>query len=225
MTAGPDVGELRWTLVVPLKAPQEGKSRLAWWLEPDQRTALVRAMVGDTLAAAAGAEQVDRIVVVTADVATGRYARRVAAAVDVDVVREPLPADLNKAVRAGIARARILAPADGVGVLLGDLPALRSADLDDVLARAARHPLAFVTDATGTGTTLLTACPGVPVYPAFGAGSARAHLSRGHVAIEPAVGSGIAHDVDVPDDLGAAIALGVGRRTRRSLRGVAARPA
>lgn len=210
--------ELGWTLVVPVKPALEGKLRLAAWLDPRSRAALVRAMVADTLAAAAAARQVERIIVVTGDAAMARIARRAAARVAVAVVDEPDPAGLNPAVRAGIDRARRSSPAHGVGVLLGDLPALRPADLDDALARAARHRLALVTDAEGSGTTLLTAGPGVPVDPAFGPESARLHLARGHVRLPVAPGSGLAADVDVPADLAVALALGVGPRTRRALR-------
>lgn len=219
--------ELRWTLVVPIKAALDGKSRLATWLEPALRQALARAMVGDTLAAAAGTPRVDRIVVVTADPATARAARRAVVGaggrVAVEVVGEPEPGGLNPAVRAGIARARRRAPDHGVGVLLGDLPALRAADLDDALGQAARHPLGFVADAAGTGTTLLTALPGLPVGPAFGPGSASAHQARGHVRLVVGRGTGLAHDVDVRADLEAALALGVGPRTRRALRGATVR--
>ena len=205
-------GGLRWTLVVPLKPAREAKSRLAAWLDPGPRRALVRAMAADTLAAAAAAQCVDRIVVVTGDRATAQFARRAAGAL-VDVVREPEPAGLNPAIRAGIARARHLAPWHGVGVLLGDLPALRAADLDDALAQAAHHRLGLATDACGKGTTLLTAAPGARMDPAFGPGSAQAHRARGHVRVIAA--PGLTHDVDVPADLAAVLALGVGPRTRR----------
>ena len=215
---------LRWTLVVPLKPPVEGKSRLSWWLAPGPRMSLVRAMTADTLAAAAAAERVDRIVVVTSDADTVRRAREVAVGAVVDVVDEPEPAGLNRAALAGIDHARRVEPTHGVGVLLGDLPALHPADVDEALAAAAAHPLGIVTDATGLGTTLLTALPGVPVRPAFGTGSAQLHLDRGHVRIALAPGSGLGHDVDVPDDLPAVIALGVGDRTRRVLRVVGSLP-
>lgn len=220
--AGPDA--VRWTLVVPLKAAQEGKSRLSWWLAPGPRTALVRAIVADTLAAAAAAESVERIVVVTADAETSRRARRAAVGVTVTVIDEPVPPSLNRALRAGVERARQDSPGHGVAVLLGDLPALRPAHLDAALADAARHALAMVVDAEGTGTTLLTATPGVPLVPAFGSGSAQAHRAHGHVPLSLPPGSGLSHDVDVPDDIAAVIALGVGVHTARALRSLPAPP-
>lgn len=218
------MNELRWTIVIPLKSTPDAKSRLADWLEPGRRLALVRAMVGDTVAAAAAAGRVEGIVVVTGDAAMARTARRAAgsavSSAVVDVVDEPEPAGLNAAVRAGIEWARRSRPTHGIGVLLGDLPALRPGELDDALAQAGLHPLGVVTDAYGTGTTLLTATPGAAVDPAFGPGSALLHRSRGHVRLVVPPGSGLAHDVDVPADLQVVLALGVGARTRRALRGV-----
>ncbi|HEY8720129.1 2-phospho-L-lactate guanylyltransferase [Pengzhenrongella sp.] len=216
--------ELRWTVVVPLKAGPEVKSRLAGWLPPTPRVLLARAMAGDTLAAAAAARRVETIVVVTDDLATARAARRAVGAapgrVVVHVVREPDPGGLNPAVRAGIDRARRLTPANGVAVLLGDLPALRPGDLDAALGQGSAHPLGVVLDAAGTGTTLLTAAPGVAMDPAFGPGSAAAHLARGHTRLNVAAGSGLETDVDVRADLEAVLARGPGPRTVRALRRV-----
>ena len=208
---------LRWTIVVPLKATSAAKTRLAPFLGPKDREALTRAMVGDTLTAAAAAGRVDRIVVVTSDRAMVELARRALApiaGVDLELVAEPEPSGLNPAVRAGIDAARLASPTGGVGVLLGDLPALRPAELDEALAAAERSPLGVVADAAGTGTTLITALPGVALAPAFGPGSAALHLARGHVRIPTAPTSGLSHDVDIRADLEAARAIGVGPRTR-----------
>lgn len=220
--------EQRWTLVVPLKAAPAGKSRLAGWIEPGDRLALARAMMADTVAAAAAARGVDEIVVVTDDPAMAGAARRAAGEsspqVSVTVIGEPDPGGLNPAISAGIERAREDRPGHGVAVLLGDLPALRAADLAGALERAARHRLGAVADAAGTGTTVLTALPGVPVDPAFGADSARLHLARGHVFLAVATPSGLTRDVDVPADLDAVLALGVGPHTARALRAIDAMP-
>ena len=209
---------LVWTVVVPLKSLSGAKSRLAPWLGQQAREELMRAMVGDVLAAAAAASRVDRIVIVTGDPAMVEVARDVlgqAPDVVLDVVEEPEPPGLNPAVHAGIDAARRLSPSNGVGVLLGDLPALRPAELDEALGAAGRLPRGVVADAAGTGTTLLTALPGVAMEPAFGPGSAALHRARGHATIPTAPASGLSHDVDVPADLAAAAAIGVGPRTRQ----------
>ena len=104
-----------------------------------------------------------------------------------------------------------------VAVLLGDLPALRPADLEDALAAATAFPRAVVVDADGTGTTLLTASAGVPLDPAFGAGSAAEHVRRGHVALDVSDLSGLRQDVDRLGDLAAVAELGTGRATSQVL--------
>ena len=75
----------------------------------------------------------------------------------------------------------------------------------------AERQRAFVADAQGTGTTLLTAV-GVPLDPRFGHGSADSHRSGGAV---PLTGHwpGLLRDVDTEADLRAAVALGAGPRT------------
>ncbi len=73
-------------------------------------------------------------------------------------------------------------------------------------------PEAFVPDAAGVGTTLYTARPGVPFAPAFG-GSRAAHRSRGAAEILLPGTDSVRRDVDTPDDLRTALALGTGPRT------------
>jgi 2-phospho-L-lactate guanylyltransferase len=107
--------------------------------------------------------------------------------------------------------------AGAVAVLLGDLPALRPADLEDALAAASAFPRAVVVDAEGTGTTLLTASAGVPLDPAFGAGSAAEHVRRGHVELDVPDLSGLRQDVDRLGDLAAVAELGTGRATSQVL--------
>ncbi|WP_249667493.1 2-phospho-L-lactate guanylyltransferase [Cellulomonas fengjieae] len=200
---------MRWVVVVPVKPAAEGKTRLAGALSAASRARLVRAMALDTVGAAEAAAGVLRVVVVTADTEL-----RALLGASVDLVDEP-GGGLNAAVGAGIARARSLGT--GVAVLLGDLPALRPADLADALDLASAHDRAMVADAEGTGTTLLTALPGLSIDPRFGAGSAAAHEHDGHVRLAVPPTSTLRRDVDVPDDLVEVERLGVGPATRAAL--------
>ena len=196
---------LGWVVVVPVKPAAQGKSRLAGHLTPGRRARLVRAMALDTVAAARRTPSVERAVVVTAD-----EKLRAALAGLADLVDDP-GGGLNAAVRAGIAQTPD--PSCGVAVLLGDLPALRAHDLTEVLALAAAHERALVADAGGTGTTVLTALPGVEVDPRFGPGSAAAHERAGHVRLAVPPTSSARRDVDVPEDLDEVHLLGVGDAT------------
>lgn len=194
---------MEWVVVVPVKPAAEGKTRLAGFLSAGDRAALARAMALDTIEAAAATPGVARVLVVTSDDELRSL---------VPVVVDDPGGGLNAAIRAGLARA------DGpVAVLLGDLPALRPGDLRRALDLAERHPRAFVADADGTGTTLLTGL--VALTPRFGPGSAAAHEADGHVRLDIPTGSSLRRDVDVPADLSAVARLGVGPRTTAVLSG------
>jgi len=122
---------------------------------------------------------------------------------------------LNNAIADGLRYAQESWPEYGQAVLLGDLPALTSEDLEDTLAAAEELPLAVVPDASGSGTVMITAQPGVPLLPAFGVGSARRHRDLGHRPLRAP--ERLRRDVDTPEDLQAAIRLGVGRHTAAAL--------
>ncbi|WP_029289396.1 2-phospho-L-lactate guanylyltransferase [Cellulomonas sp. HZM] len=198
----------RWVVVVPVKVANEGKTRLAGVLDDRVRVALVRAMALDTVAAAAAAALVGRVLVVTADPEL-----RAAAGRSFGLVDEPGPASLVGAVTAGFAAARAAVPGASVAALLGDVPTLRPADLDDALGLASLVPLGFVPDEEGTGTTLLTARAGAQPAVRFGPGSAAAHAAAGHVALSVGDESSLRRDVDLPADLDALAARGPGPRT------------
>jgi 2-phospho-L-lactate guanylyltransferase len=95
--------------------------------------------------------------------------------------------------------------------MLGDLPALRPADLADALRRAAAFERTVVADAEGTGSTLVTARADVPWAAAFGDGSLARHLALGAVSLDAA--PSLRRDVDTPDQLAEASRLGLGVRS------------
>lgn len=204
-------GVVSWRLVVPVKEAGRAKTRLSA-SSPAARADLARAMALDTLEAACAALGPGALVVVTSDGPVGSTVRAWGAGVLVDPGQ-----GLDAAVRAGLEAVRPAAVGPtGWAVLLGDLPALRPRDLITALAMCGRHPAAVVPDASGDGTTLLTSTVAPPV-PRFGAGSARRHAQD--AALLPLRLPRLRQDVDVAADLGRAVALGVGRRTRGQLTG------
>ena len=98
----------------------------------------------------------------------------------------------------------------GVATVSSDLPALRPADLADALQSVPPGGRAFVADVQSRGTTLLAAA-GTDLLPAYGPDSRQAHLSSG--ALELPGTPGLRRDVDTPEDLREALALGVGPHT------------
>ena len=199
-----------WTVVVPVKGTSAGKSRLAPGVDPETRMRLMQAFASDAIAALLSSEAVERVIVVTEPASE---AATVLAALGADIVDDPR-AGLNAAVAAGIARADPRAP---VAALLGDLPSLVPDDVDLALERAQEHPLAFVPDAAGLGTTLITARAGDRLTPRYGEGSAARHRAAGHHELDLPAASGLRLDVDSEADLARAVAHGVGPATRSAL--------
>lgn len=205
-----------WTVVIPVKAPADGKTRLAPALDDDARMQLARAFALDTIAAVQAATSVERVIVVGDDSSLADRAEFLAEPGGVE--RGLLPA-----IRHGITFARgasrdatssrLNQRGRAVAVLLGDLPGLRSEELDAALEAAARHPLAFVRDADGTGTTLATAAPGVHFEPQFGSDSAARHAAAGFVELAASAWPGLIRDVDTVDGLTAVLHHGVGDHT------------
>ena len=75
---------------------------------------------------------------------------------------------LNSAIHAGIDQLNGTSGDGPVAVLLGDLPTLTPGALSARAAGVRRHRAAFVPDAEGTGTVLLTARSAQRPGPAFG---------------------------------------------------------
>ncbi|MEV6399542.1 2-phospho-L-lactate guanylyltransferase [Streptomyces sp. NPDC051907] len=198
-----------WSLVVPLKPLVLAKSRLAAAAGDALRPALALAFALDTVAAALACPSVRDVAVVTDDPAAGVEL----AALGARIVPDAPAAGLNAALAHGARAVRGRRPAAPVAALNADLPALRPAELARVLARASAFPRAFLADATGIGTTLLSAAPGAELRPAFGGPSRRRHSASGAVEILLAGVDSVRQDVDTADDLKAALALGVGPRT------------
>lgn len=185
----------RWTVVVPLKRADVGKSRLGVPAE------VVRAIGLDTVEAAAA---VARVIVVTADDHTAREAL---ALTGVEVVRETGTRGLNAAITQGM-------PATGDrAVLLGDLPALRSRDLKTALTLAEELPRGVVSDHEGAGSTLVTAQDGLDWRSSFGEGSFSRHLALGCIPIDVEEESSLRYDVDTPHHWAVATRRGLGPRS------------
>jgi 2-phospho-L-lactate guanylyltransferase len=190
-----------WTVIVPVKPAEVGKSRLG------AAPALARAIALDTIDAARRTPGVARVLVVTSDAAL---------VTEAELVLEAAPTGLGAAIAAGLGVA-----GDEVAraVLLGDLPALRPEDLAEALRRAATVPASYVADREGTGTTLVTATAGVELRHAFGPDSAARHRRLGLARLVLPEGSTVPLDVDTAAQLAAT--PGLGPRTTAALRGSA----
>jgi 2-phospho-L-lactate/phosphoenolpyruvate guanylyltransferase len=197
-----------WSVVVPAKRLAVAKTRLRP-LTGDRDDAeathreLVLALLADTVTAAVACPAVGAVVVVTDDPAAADVVRTLGAR----IVGDEPDQGLNPALEHGARTA----PGTAIAALSSDLPALRPEELAAALGAAAGSARAFVADAHGTGTTLLTAVD-TELRPQFGAHSAAAHLRDGAAALS-GPWPGLIRDVDTEADLRAALALGAGPRT------------
>ncbi|WP_318247024.1 2-phospho-L-lactate guanylyltransferase [Microbacterium gallinarum] len=207
----------RWVVVVPVKPSARAKSRLA--VDGVDRSGLARAIALDTLAAVSACELVVQVVVVTDDAALAREAAVIPA---LRFVPEGESRGLDAAVATG------MAAVDPNGrlpraALLGDLPALRPADLAEALRAAGSVDRVVVADAEGTGSTLVTARAGAAWSSSFGDDSLARHVAAGCEPLGIRDASTLRRDVDTADQLAAAVRLGVGPRTAALLASVPGR--
>jgi 2-phospho-L-lactate guanylyltransferase len=189
-----------WRVVIPFKGAPNSKSRLAARFDDLARHALALAFLQDVVAAVRATPGVDGVMLVSSEHGLGALFAADPDLAPVTVTPDPRHG-LNGAIAHGIRAARADDPAAHIAVLLGDLPELTAGELADALGAAARHPLATVTDAAGTGTSLITLAPGETAEPQFGAGSAAAHAASGFARLDIVSTSGLRRDVDAPDDV------------------------
>ncbi|HEX2902079.1 MAG TPA: 2-phospho-L-lactate guanylyltransferase [Jatrophihabitans sp.] len=198
---------MAWRVLVPIKQSAVAKSRLLGATSsPAEHAELVHAMQLDTLDAV--------LAVLTHPLVSGLAVVAEQLSVSLPAGIERLPdagGGLNPALARAAAELSRRHPGDGTVALVGDLPALRPADLLQALGQAGRYERSFVRDLAGTGTTLLAASAGVTLDPRFGPDSARRHAESG--AVELAAAVSLRSDVDSPEDLRQVLQLGAGLLT------------
>jgi 2-phospho-L-lactate guanylyltransferase len=194
---------MRTLAIVPIKSFDVAKQRLSDSLALGGRRSLVQAMFSDVLGALRHTEEVERIAVVTADIAAGS----VATGDKMVVLHDGLSAGQSAATEIGI-RYALDQGFERVLLVPGDTPLLKPPELDEMLARCERDEIsvAIVPDRHGTGTNGLLITPPDAFRPSFGEGSLERHLTQARerelvhrVETLPS----LEHDVDTPADLAA----------------------
>jgi 2-phospho-L-lactate guanylyltransferase len=202
----------QWVVVVPVKELRLAKTRLTHF-EPKMRAELALAVARDVVAAAIACPTVVAVYVITNDL----LAAETLAADGAFVIADTQDSGLNAALSDGARVASGWYPRAGIAALSSDLPALSPTELTSALTAAEGAPRCFVPDQAGTGTTLLTAAPGVPLAPDFGSASRDRHLRSGAVELA-GDWPGLRCDIDTPADLERAILQQLGIHTAQSLR-------
>ena len=203
-------------VVIAVRGGPGSKSRCAGVLGAADREALTAAMLEDMLTAIADCAEVSGIWVVTPTPSLASLATAHGAG----VVRQSEPAGLNAAFALAAANVRERAPYEPMMLLPGDLPGLKSSDLDAAALLARTHAVVLAPAFDG-GTGLLVLRAGVWMAPGFGPASfarqaARAERRRLSLAIIAATSLG--QDVDRPEDLVRVARDGLGPRTSSFLR-------
>jgi 2-phospho-L-lactate/phosphoenolpyruvate guanylyltransferase len=193
-------------VLLPVKPPARGKSRLAELTDPVRRR-LAEAFALDTAQACLEADSVGAVLAVTDDAGFSVDLTALGCVAIPDGVSDDLNGTLVQAAAEAARRWPDLVPV----ALTGDLPALRAVDLDAALSAAPAGRPAYVSDAEGVGTTLYTAAVH-EFAPRFGNGSRAAHDDAGAVSVEGDLAT-LRRDVDALGDLRDAMALGLGPRT------------
>jgi len=203
-----------WVVVIPAKPLATAKSRLsdaAGGLRPQ----LAVAMLLDTVEAALRARGVVAVLVVTDDETIAAATSELGAVVVPDEPGE----GLNGAFRHGIEAATARHPGAGVALLMGDLPAMRTIELEAALFVSASTPgVTAVADRDGVGTTMLASVAPPQLEPSFGTESFARHRALGARALEHGALDGLRCDVDDVEGLTASLLLGLGTRTAALLR-------
>jgi 2-phospho-L-lactate guanylyltransferase len=201
----------RYAVLVPVKPPAVGKSRLAGLDGGASRRRLAESFAQDTVLACLRADAVHQVLVVTDDAEFSF----VLSALGCTAIPDGVSGDLNATLRQAAAEARRRWPDLVPVAICADLPALRAEDLDEVLGGLSTADPSFVPDAAGVGTTLYVSDHD-GFDPRFGPASRAAHLAAGARELSEAPAS-VRRDVDDPDDLALAVALGVGPSTAVAL--------
>ena len=186
--------------IVPVKPLRLGKSRLSGVLSDNERAALNRRFLEQTLDTLRNTPEISQMLVVSRDPAALAVARQYGAR----TVHEDGTPDLNSA----LARATLLArqyASRGVLVLPADLPLLTKEDLSDFLEFVEKPPCVVIApDRHDNGTNALLVSPGGMITCDFGTGSFQRHCEsalHAGATLHVVRNERIMLDLDTPDDL------------------------
>ncbi len=186
--------------ILPVKEMAGAKQRLAPLLSPEERTTLMQVMLRDVLAALLAVQGLAGIAVVTLDPWAQELAQKYGARIITEGARE--------GHTGAVTAAASVLQAEGVAAILtlpGDIPALKTPEIEDLIAAASASPAFIIApahDEQGSNSILMS--PPDAVKLRFGEDSYFPHLAAARAAgIAPQILrlSGIAMDLDHPADI------------------------
>ena len=203
-------------LLIPVKDPSRGKTRLSTFFTLDERRRLAWAMLEDVFRAAAAASKPDRVIVVTSfDLAVDR-ARRAGFEVLIEQSQTSESTSVDWGSR--LLREQMF---DVVMRLPADVPLVRPEDIDQLLETRLPSPGALlVPSRDGTGTNAIIRSPPDIFSSRFGPNSLELHQQEAARACAECLivqNERVAIDVDEPADVQVFMEWGRGTETFRLL--------
>jgi len=214
--------------IVPFKALEAAKQRLASLLTPDERRDLMLAMARDVLAALCQSSALAGVLIVSRTAEADALAQTFAT----ERFAESPDADLPGALRQAGSHLQEHFGARGVMVVPADVPLITGAEVDEILEghdSAGQAPaVTVVPDADHLGTNALVLTPPDAIDFIFDGSSFRPHVDAAFArGITPRIvpSRGFQLDIDTADDLRSLLASGKTTQTGTFLEksGIAAR--
>jgi 2-phospho-L-lactate guanylyltransferase len=188
------------TALVPAKALDQAKGRLAELLSEHERRSLSLVMLADVLRALNSARGVDRTFVVSPDQDILRDAERFGA----DPISQPHSlSGINEALKHSLKVISLEEPT-ALLVLLADVPAVTSDEIESILSALPRDIGAVICPSRAEGTSALALRPPEVIDFRFGPNSLAQHeqeASARGVPLQVMRFDSLLNDVDEPDDL------------------------
>ncbi len=201
--------------IVPAKALDRAKGRLAALLSEPDRARLALAMLEDVVRALQDSQRLDVIAVVSPDPEVLQKAAELGA----EAVREPESArGINQAL--SYAADGLVRTPDALLVVLADVPAVTAADIDTVLDAVPPELGVVICPSHDRGTSALALRPPGVIPFRFGTESFSAHKREAaarRVPLHVLRIESLARDVDAPADLDYMASHRVGPATARVL--------
>ncbi len=187
-------------LLLPVKDLNNAKKRLMGVLTPEERFALARAMLADTIRAVRGVRCAEKVFVVT----NYKPVMQLAEENRWEILREEQQISESDSVDAASKICEQLS-VTGLLRLPLDLPLIQSRDIDELLTVECQAPgLVIVPSRDGTGTNAMMRTPPTLFPSHFGGGSFAKHLAeaeRAHARVMVRHNARVEMDVDDEADL------------------------
>jgi 2-phospho-L-lactate/phosphoenolpyruvate guanylyltransferase len=203
-------------ILVPVKNLANAKQRLASVLDQTSRVELAHAMLFDVLETLGAWTKRPEVAVVTSDSFALDLARRFDFEVIVDHANRSETDAIEMATQVCQSRG-----VDSTLVIPGDIPLVRTWELETILRLAPSEGSVLVPAADGRGTNAVWRRPAGLFPLRFGNDSFKPHLAAAKATQKPCVVlplSGIGLDIDTPSDLGRLAAAAGETRTQRLVR-------